>query len=94
MNIRDDPGAGREQDSPGNWPDESLDEIVDMIDGRDFVSEKFDQHQHHQQPDHPPAGQRVPGALQLDQVCEARQQRHDQQGDVGVESGAGSQTKC
>lgn len=66
MNICDDIGAAREQYSAGSRADESLDAVIDCVDGGEYLRATiFDDQQDGNQADGPPTAHGIIGRLQL-----------------------------
>ncbi len=82
-------GAGGKDDRSGCRADTRLDDIVDMVDGRDFISQHFNDEQDANHNEHPGICQQVVGRVQLDPICIMGDDADHQQRNIGVQPGTG-----
>ncbi|MPN51164.1 hypothetical protein SDC9_198806 [bioreactor metagenome] len=80
--------SGSKYNGASRRTNESLNDIIDVVNRRDLIGQEFDHAQKEEHSDHPPGSERIPGTAELHQIGEFGQQRHRQQGDVGVQPGA------
>ena len=65
MNICYDLCTGREGNRSRRRADDGLDEVVEMIDRRDFIRNHFDDDQNAKQDQNPRVGNQIPGWLRV-----------------------------
>ena len=80
-------GGGKDEGAC-HWPDEGLDQIVDMVDSRDFIGQKFYDDQNAQQDDDPGVGKRIVGRGKFKPIGIVGDDRDRKKRNVSVQPGA------
>jgi len=74
VSFSDRAGASGKEDRAGSRADEGLHRIVGVIHSGDFIRDGFNQAEHDEHADGPPAGQGIPRRSEVDEVGKFRQQ--------------------